>query len=351
MRYNRVSLQGLGYELPPRVVSSAALEDALAPVYEKLRLPAGRLELMSGVQERRFWEPGTRPSEVSVRTARAAIERSGVDLSQIGALVHTSVCRDFLEPATASVVAGQLDLPQQAMVFDISNACLGFMNGLITLSNMVELGQIEAGVVVATEDGGPLVDSTVADLVKRAQNGLKRRDVKPSFASLTIGSGSVAAVVCRAGLVGTPRPLLGGVVRQATVHHELCRSAPDRGFASDVHPLMETDAEAVLTHGCELAKDTWVDFKSELGWTETTPDRLILHQVGSSYRRQLLGALELPDDRDFPTLQHLGNIGSVSLPISLAMAAEAGSVQPGHKVALLGIGSGLNCVMMGTEWA
>lgn len=202
MRYNRVSLQGLGYELPPRVVSSAALEDALSPVYEKLKLPAGRLELMSGVQERRFWDPGTRPSEVSVRTAGMAIERSGVPREAIGALVHTSVCRDFLEPATASVVAGQLDLPQQAMVFDISNACLGFMNGLITLSNMIELGQIEAGVVVATEDGGPLVDSTVANLVERAKNGLKRRDVKPSFASLTIGSGSVAAVVCKAGLAG-----------------------------------------------------------------------------------------------------------------------------------------------------
>ena len=352
MRYNRVSLQGLGYELPPRVVSSAALEDALSPVYEKLKLPAGRLELMSGVQERRFWDPGTRPSEVSVRTAGMAIERSGVPREAIGALVHTSVCRDFLEPATASVVAGQLDLPQQAMVFDISNACLGFMNGLITLSNMIELGQIEAGVVVATEDGGPLVDSTVANLVERAKNGLKRRDVKPSFASLTIGSGSVAAVVCKAGLVDNPRPLLGGVVRQATAHHALCRSAPDRGFAGDgVHPLMETDAEAVLNHGTELARDTWAAFKSELGWDERTPDKLILHQVGTSYRRQLLGALDLPDDRDFPTLQNLGNIGSVSLPISLAMAADEGAVQPGHKLALLGIGSGLNCVMMGVEWA
>ena len=39
-----------------------------------------------------------------------AIERSGVPLEAIGALVHTSVCRDFLEPAMASVVAGQLDL-------------------------------------------------------------------------------------------------------------------------------------------------------------------------------------------------------------------------------------------------
>ena len=145
MRYTSVCLNSFGFELPPRVVSSVALEDALAPLYQKLGMPPGRLEMISGVKERRFWEDGTTPSMVSIRTAGQAIERSGIDKNKIGALVHTSVCRDFLEPATASVVAGALDLPQAAMVFDISNACLGFMNGIVVLANMIELGQIEAG--------------------------------------------------------------------------------------------------------------------------------------------------------------------------------------------------------------
>jgi len=46
----------------------------------------------------------------------------------------------------------------------------------------------------------------------------------------------------------------------------------------------------------------------------------------------------------------LGNIGPAALPISLAQAAEAGRLQPGDHVGLLGIGSGLNCSMMSVTW-
>jgi 3-oxoacyl-[acyl-carrier-protein] synthase III len=353
MRYENVCLQSFGYEVPPEVVPSAALEDALAPVYEKLSLSPGRIELMSGVRERRFWEHGTRPSSVSIRTARQALERAGIAPSRVGALVHSSVCRDFLEPATANVVAAALGVSASAMVFDISNACLGFMNGIMTVANMIELGQIEAGVVVSTENGRPLVDSTVADLVRRSKNGLTRKDVKPAFASLTIGSGSVATVIVRRDLARGPHGrLLGGAVRQATEHHALCRSAPDHGFASDVQTLtlMETDAEAVLTHGCKLARTTWKALEGELGWQEQ-PERIFCHQVGSSYRRALFEALGLDLGREYPTLEWLGNVGSVSLPISMALAQDAGRLVGGDRVAMLGIGSGLNCVMLGLDWA
>lgn len=351
MRYQHVCIGSLAHELPPHVVSSSALEDALSPVYTKLGLVPGRLELMSGVHERRFWDPGTPPSTVSARTARAAIERAGLEPSQVGALLHTSVCRDCLEPATASIVAGQLGLSPAAVVFDISNACLGFMNGLLTLANMIELGQVESGVVVATESGQPLVDATVKHLVHKARNGLSRRDLRPAFASLTIGSGSVAVVLQHRRAAAHPdRRLLGGAVQQATEHHALCRSAPDQGFAGEAHPLMDTDAEAVLENGTQLAARTWQTLLGELGWTSESPNRLFCHQVGASYRRALFDALGLDVERDHPTLAGLGNVGSVSCPISMSIAAEQRQLEPGDRCALLGIGSGLNSVMLGASW-
>lgn len=352
MRYEQVSLASLAHELPPDVVTSAALEDALAPVYRKLGLNAGRLELLSGVRERRFWAPGTPPSVPSVRTAREAIARAGLDPAQVGALVHTSVCRDCLEPATASIVAGQLGLAPGAMVFDVSNACLGFMNGLVTVANMIELGQIEAGVVVATESGRPLVDATVAHLNEKSKNGLGKKDLRPAFASLTIGSGSVAAVLTHRRAAKVPgRRLLGGAVQQATEHHALCRSAPDQGFAAEAHPLMDTDAEAVLENGCQLAARAWRALLGELGWRDAAGTKLFCHQVGASYRRTLFQALGLDVEADHPTLAALGNVGSVSCPISLSMAIEEGRLRPGDRLAMLGIGSGLNSVMLGLSWA
>ena len=63
MRYRHVCLEGFGYALPPCVVTSAQLERELAPVYERFNLHEGRLELMTGIKERRFWEVGTLPSD------------------------------------------------------------------------------------------------------------------------------------------------------------------------------------------------------------------------------------------------------------------------------------------------
>jgi len=79
-------------------------------------------------------------------------------------------------------------------------------------------------------------------------------------------------------------------------------------------------------------------------------DRVITHQVGAAHRRLLFETLELDRTRDFATYETLGNSGSAALPTSLSLALEAGFVEEDQRVALLGIGSGLNCLMLGLEW-
>ena len=103
-------------------------------------------------------------------------------------------------------------------------------------------------------------------------------------------------------------------------------------------------------YGCGLAEQTWKTLKSELGWTNRTPPSFFCHQVGTSYRKTLFKALDLEVERDHPTLEWLGNIGSVSLPISMALAERDACLKKGDFVAMLGIGSGLNCMMLGVEW-
>src|SRR6476620_7113142 len=142
MHFRRVFLESFGYTLPDEVVTTAELEQRLEPLYQRLMLPEGRLELMTGIRDRRFFPPGTRPSTVSIESARQAIEASGIDRRHFGALIHGSVCRDFLEPATACRVHHGLDLPNEAMIYDVSNACLGLPNGIVQVASMIEMGQI-----------------------------------------------------------------------------------------------------------------------------------------------------------------------------------------------------------------
>ncbi len=224
MLYKNVCLEAISYTLPDEVVTSAEIEARLGPLYRRLRLPEGRLELMSGIGERRFWPPDMPPSQASAATAEKAIHVSGLDRRHIGALVHGSVCRDFLEPATACRVHRRLGLPPRCGVYDVSNACLGLMSGAVQVANMIELGQIRAGLVVGTESSRELVESTIAHL--NADASLSRQDIKTAFASLTIGSGSAAIVLCDRELSRTGNRLLGGVVRAASEHCELCQGAP-----------------------------------------------------------------------------------------------------------------------------
>lgn len=364
MQYRRVCIEAFGYEIPECVVTSEEIEKRLAPLYEKLKLPQGRLEMMTGIRERRFWKSGTMPSDVSTKAGKMAIERAGVDPSSIECLIHASVSRDFLEPATATVVHDNLGLPKTSMVFDISNACLGFINGVIMLANMIELGQVKSGIVVAGENAGQLYERTIADLLNNVDN-LTRNKIKDSFPSLTIGSGAAAVVMTDISISKAKHKLVGGSFMAATEHNALCRGgtgnmsmkanddtngdAPQNGDAANM-PHMCTNAEALLVSGCELARENWDNMKQELIWTNDTPDRIFCHQVGSVHRRAIYNSLELDLNKDFSTFEFLGNVGSVSLPITAALAVDQGLIEKGQKLAMLGIGSGINCLMLGIEW-
>ncbi len=348
MRYENVCLESLTCELPPNVVTSDDIERRLAPIYEKLGLPFGRLELMTGIRERRFFDRGTKPGQISSITAQKALALSGLNANDIGLLVHGSVCRDQLEPATASGVHHAVGLPRTAAILDVSNACLGLLNGVLVLANMIELGQVRAGIVVGTEVGRDLVEGTIESLLK--DPNVTRQSFKLDFASLTIGSGSAAFVLCHRDLSRTGHRLLGGVCLTDTSHHELCAGGGD-AVTTDGRPRMQTDSEALLHAGIELAGATWERFRSELNWTNADIRKVFTHQVGKAHRKLLLDRLQLSSEIDFPTVEFLGNTGAVALPTAVALGVERGHVAAGDRIALLGIGSGLSSIMLGIEWS
>lgn len=343
MIYSNVCLNSFGYELPPNRVASSQIEEWLAPVYNRLKLPEGRLELMSGIKERRFWDEGTRPSAGAAKAGQKAITASGLTPDDIECLIFTSVCRDMMEPASASFVHNELGLSDKCRIFDISNACLGFLNGMLTIANMIELGQIEHGLLVAGETAESLVNSTIQSLL--TNESLTRKNIKPSFASLTIGSGAVALVMSRK-IDEDGHHLIGGASRANTAHNHLCQGGEETINGT----LMATDSEELLIRGVETAELVWHDFLEELDWQADSIDRFFCHQVGNAHAKLLFDTLTIDAKKNFETLPFLGNVGSVSAPITMAMGIEQNLLNHGMRAALLGIGSGINCMMLGVEW-
>ena len=107
---------------------------------------------------------------------------------------------------------------------------------------------------------------------------------------------------------------------------------------------------AVLKNGVQLGKQCWDDFLRNLSWTADGVDKVVCHQVGRAHQNEILNAFGIPAAKDFTTFEFLGNIGTVSLPLTAALAEEREALSPGDKVGWLGIGSGLNCLMLGWEW-
>lgn len=330
-------MSGLAYELAPVVVSSSALEKRVEPVYQALRFPLGQLEALTGIRERRWWDADFKLTDGATRAGRKALEKAGVAASALGVLIYAGVCRDGSEPATACAVASALKVGKDCAVYDLSNACLGVLSGIVDIANRIELGQIKAGMVVSCESAREINDAMIASMLKNPTMD----HFKLSIATLTGGSGAVA-VLLTDGSIGAKGPrLVGGTAQSASEHWDLCRWERD---------FMRTDAPAVLKNGVELARGTWKKFTDEMGWTGTSIDKTICHQVGGPHRAAVLQAFGVPAEKDYTTYEFLGNIGTVSLPLTAALADERGFLEKGDKVGFLGIGSGLNCMMLGWDW-
>jgi acyl-CoA:acyl-CoA alkyltransferase len=346
MKYQKVELTAIGYELAPVVVTSEELEVRLAPLRQKLHIADGQLAFLTGILERRWWLPDTPVSRGATLAARKVLLASGVPAEAVGSLIYAGVCRELYEPATACRVAHGIGVRKSAAVYDLSNACLGVLNGMLEVANRIELGQIRAGLVVSCESAREINDVMIERMLALEDMRL----FTLALATLTGGSGGVAVLLTDGSF---PNPsghrLLGGVTRVAPEHHQLCRWGLEK--VDGVHrPFMATDSVAVLKHGVELGKETWNDFLAEMQWLAEDVDRVICHQVGSGHQAAILKTLGISPAKDFTTYEYLGNIGTVSLPLTAALADERGVLQRGDEVAFLGIGSGLNCMMLGLQW-
>lgn len=381
MKYNRVYLESIGYELPPVVVSTSELEARLKPLYDEHKLPTGQLELLTGINERRWWEPQYSLSEGATSAARKALQNANFSPKDVDVLIYAGVCREQFEPATACNVAANLGINNDATVYDLSNACLGVLNGVVEVANRIELGQCRSGLVVSCESAREINENVIDRMASTKSLDLFRS----SIATLTGGSGAVAVLVTDESMSSRRRKLIGGATKNAPEHNNLCRwgmqsmfpepierlleaelstavskylganagailqKGIDIGMKHVMVPVMETHAGEVLKYGVDLGFRTWTAFLTKLGWT-MQPDKVICHQVGAGHRDAMLRAFGVSPEKDFSTFPYLGNIGTVSLPLTAAIAEEREFLVPGDRVGFLGIGSGLNCMMLGIEW-
>lgn len=339
MLFNNVMIESLEYSVGPERVTSTDLEEQISETLARLKIRPGMLEAISGIHERRFWERGTKPSEVATQVAQKAIEIAGIDPNEIGALVNTSILKDYIEPSVASLIHGNLKLPADCINYDVTNACLGFLNGIVNVAMLIEARVIKYGLVVSGETGRDVIDATLG----RLQNPeTTRQDFMDNIATLTLGEGASAMILSHRDVAKQGHQVKGAVSLSDTANNHLCVAGHDYMFANP---------GKLASAGVELLKKTWQLAAKTFGiWEDDYFDLYAPHQVSSHNIAAVINALGLTREKVMMTFPMLGNSASVGLPTSLAIAAEEGKIEEGSNVGMIGIGSGLNSMLMNVSW-
>jgi 3-oxoacyl-[acyl-carrier-protein] synthase-3 len=318
----------------PEVVPSSYFDEQLADTLDRLGLRPGMLEHVAGIKQRRWWPESFSYTDAATEAGRKALDEAGISPDRIGLLVDTSVSRARLEPSSAVSVHHNLGLPSSCLNFDLSNACLGFVNAMQLASTMIDTGQIEYALIVDGEGSRDLhlrtlerlksVDTTIADVIA-------------DFASFTLGSGGAGMVMGRADWHPEGHRFVGGIGRAATEHNQLCQGDMNR---------MVTDSRGLLLAGLDVAEIAMKEARQEFDWDDI--DHYIIHQVSTVHCDAMIERLGLDATKVPLTFPDRGNIGPAAIPITLAL--HQANIAPGDRVMLLGMGSGINAAAFELVW-
>lgn len=346
--FKKVFIESYAFVPGVHELSSDSVEDRLSPIYDRLKIPYGTLEKLSGIKTRYFFGREDTPSKIATQAAKEALEKTKLSKSDISSCVNCSVTRDFFEPAVAVLVHNNLGLKEDCFVMDITNACVGFSNGIIQTAQMIEAGIIKAGIITSGENLVHIMENTFKKLLHDDKIG--RKEFLKLLPTFTLGSGAVAMVLVHESLATTSHKLVGSVMRSASFNHELCVGNGDFCFCQmeDLDPIMSTDSQKLISEAGKLGHRAWKDLRENIQWDNDMVDHFICHQVGRQVNQAVYEVMGVPYEKEKIAYPKYGNLVSAALPSALMHHAD--SFKEGEKILLGGFGSGLNSIFSGLIW-
>lgn len=349
--FKSVHIEACAVDLPPYEVSSSQIEERLAPIYDRLEVPYGTLERLSGIKTRYFYDQSVTPSQAGISACRKAISQIGFDPQNIQAIFNCSVTRDHFEPATASIIHKALGIAESSISLDISNACLGFSNGIMLLGNLIESGVVKAGILVSGETISKIIDTSITKML--AQDEMNREELLRLLPTFTLGSGAVAFVLCHESIATKPHRVLGGVSRSASEYSHLCVGNADYCFYMDedeLNPIMHTDSPKLIGSAAYVGQRAWQEFQQSFECSNEDFDAVFCHQVGKQLGDSFFKTMGVDNSKEFSIYQRYGNQVSAALPSTMTLGLNSGMLKSGGKALLTGFGSGLNAIFTAVSW-
>ncbi len=335
--WKHVRLLGWAHEVPLTEMTSEALEERIAPLLAKLEVPRGTLAEKTGVHARRWSEPDVDPENVASHVAAAALTKAVLDPRDVGLIINASIDHRFFEPSGAHLVGRHLGVGADAQLFDVRNACLGFLDAVTIAADRIEAGVVDVAIIVAAEAGGMrrAIDRAIDDALEQGQ-------LTPElWVPLTMGCGAVAWVLGSSRVAPGVASIDRCLTRNLAERSELCVGR----IEDDGRLTIRANGAGILRQGAALIATTFAEAQRH----GATLEQVFMHQVGVAHVKAVEKALSFTMHPGSAVFRELGNTGPVGMPLALARAADADGLSPGP-VTLLGAGSGLSASVMSLTW-
>lgn len=324
----RTQMIGVGTYLPDQVVTSDEMMQEI-DTERHYDLPYDWMSKEMGILERRMVNEDQTPSELAIYAAEQALA-SCPDLNpdSIEAVIFCGIERDMPEPATAHVIQRALGL-KAAHVFDVANACYGFLEGLILASSLVEAGLIRHGLVVT----GEISTKMSRRVMQQLKGGLSKQAAKHLWGMLSVGDAGGAIIVGAS--VNGQSGFMKFHQKSQSQHVNLCQYR----WRSDGDVEANMNMAQIVARGLKLNKQIYRETLDELGWDHV--DWAIAHQTGKTAFEHAVNLHGIDKRKIMKTYPKLGNITTATLPISFNKLKCSDRLKTGDKIGGLFAGSGL----------
>lgn len=162
----RAKITGVGKYLPPKVIKNKDIETLMNTNDEWI-------QQRTGIQERRWAEPGITTTSMGAEAAKAAIKDAGKAPDDIDAIIFATLSSDYFFPGCGVLLQRELKLKKTIPALDVRNQCSGFLYSLSIADGWIKSGQYKCVLIVGSEIHSTGIDQSPEG--KRYQRSLRRR--------------------------------------------------------------------------------------------------------------------------------------------------------------------------------
>ncbi len=337
VNHMKSKIAALAYSSPERRVFNSEIEKDLQLKNPHLHIPENLIEITTGIQSRMFSAEDEYNSTLAAKAGLVLFDQYNISPKDIDLLIFASAGQDLIEPATSHIV--QDILKTNCRVFDIKNACNGFIDALVIADSCIKSGLHKSILIVTGEASSKSIKWNLKD----------RTDLKNSFPGYTLGDMGTAVLV-------QPSNDDSGLVLSDCLNDSskwgigTLPAGGSRHPRGDEYTYFQGDGAGLKNSFEKIAPSFFSNFLSKNRINKDAIDYICIHQVSDYYLKEMVALLQIDDRKTIHTAKDFGNVAAATIPLQLALLNGDKKLKKGDKILLVGLAGGVSIELVYFIW-